>query len=67
MPKDRDGKVSKVYLRVALDGIAPAAGLPPYGALEQVRLVTTFSFYFIAELVTNSIIIGSLKVKSIFL
>ncbi|KAM5549939.1 hypothetical protein ABKV19_001058 [Rosa sericea] len=34
-PKDRTGKISKEYLRVALDVVAPSAGLPPLGAVEQ--------------------------------
>lgn len=36
VPKDRNGKLSKEYLRVALDAVGPSAGLPPYGALEEV-------------------------------
>lgn len=36
VPKDRNGKLSKDYLRVSLDALAPSAGLPPIGALEQV-------------------------------
>lgn len=35
-PKDRTGKISKEYLRLALDAVAPSAGLPPLGAVEQV-------------------------------
>ncbi|KAL6219141.1 hypothetical protein ACLB2K_012347 [Fragaria x ananassa] len=35
VPKDRTGKLSKEYLRVALDVVAPSAGLPPLGAVEQ--------------------------------
>lgn len=34
--KDRSGKLSKEYLRVALDAVGPTAGLPPLGAVEQV-------------------------------
>ncbi|XP_058098818.1 uncharacterized protein LOC131243461 [Magnolia sinica] len=37
--KDRNGKVSKEYLQVALDGMGPAAGLPPYGAVSQIDMV----------------------------
>lgn len=36
LPKDRNGKLSKEYLRVALDTVAPSAGLPPVGAIEEV-------------------------------
>ncbi|XP_077231391.1 calcium-binding EF-hand family protein [Tasmannia lanceolata] len=39
LPKDRHGKVSKEYLRVALDGVGPNAGLPPYGAINQMDQV----------------------------
>lgn len=35
VPKDRSGKLPKEYLRVALDNMAPAAGLPPLGAVDQ--------------------------------
>lgn len=37
LPKDRNGKLSKDYLRVALDVVSPSAGLPPVGAIEEVR------------------------------
>ena len=36
LPKDRSGKMSKEYLRVALDVVSPSAGLPPVGAIEEV-------------------------------
>ena len=36
LPKKNNHKASKEYLRVALDGIASSAGLPPYGAITQV-------------------------------
>lgn len=36
VPKDRNGKISKEYLRVALDTVAPSAGLPPIGAVDEV-------------------------------
>ena len=39
VPKDRNGKLSKEYLRMALDAVGPSAGLPPYGALEEVLLM----------------------------
>ncbi|KAJ8764988.1 hypothetical protein K2173_010458 [Erythroxylum novogranatense] len=35
VPKDRNEKVSKEYLRVALDAVAPCAGLPPIGAIGE--------------------------------
>ncbi|KAG5624789.1 hypothetical protein H5410_010007 [Solanum commersonii] len=35
IPRDRHGKMSKEYLRVALDVLAPSAGLPPIGAVDQ--------------------------------
>ncbi|MCL7022360.1 hypothetical protein MKW94_006984 [Papaver nudicaule] len=35
LPRDRSGKLSKEYLRVALDSMAPSASLPPYGAVNQ--------------------------------
>ncbi|GAB4838466.1 hypothetical protein Ancab_028010 [Ancistrocladus abbreviatus] len=44
VPRDRNGKMSKEYLRVALDSMAPSAGLPPYGALDEVDKVTNEVF-----------------------
>ncbi|CAH9057234.1 unnamed protein product [Cuscuta europaea] len=35
VPKDRHGKMSKKYLCVTLDLLAPAAGLPPIGAVDE--------------------------------
>ncbi|KAK9108729.1 hypothetical protein Sjap_016789 [Stephania japonica] len=35
VPRDKNGKLFKEYLRVALDLVAPAAGLPPIGAVDQ--------------------------------
>ncbi|GAV60296.1 EF_hand_4 domain-containing protein [Cephalotus follicularis] len=40
VPKDRNGKMSKQYLRVALDAIGPSAELPPFGAVDQVNTFT---------------------------
>lgn len=37
VPRDRHGKISKECLGVALDNLAASAGLPPLGAVEQVR------------------------------
>ncbi|KAL2254816.1 uncharacterized protein LOC105169721 [Sesamum indicum] len=34
-PRDRNGKISKEYLGVALDSLAASAGLPPLGAVDQ--------------------------------
>ncbi|XP_010268448.1 PREDICTED: uncharacterized protein LOC104605397 [Nelumbo nucifera] len=39
VPKDRDHMISKKHLRIALDGLAPAAGLPPYGVVDQMNKV----------------------------
>ncbi|MQM21820.1 hypothetical protein Taro_054866 [Colocasia esculenta] len=44
LPKDHNQKVPKEYLRVALDGVAPSAGLPPYGAVNQVDAVVSEVF-----------------------
>ncbi|TYH94447.1 hypothetical protein ES332_A12G042300v1 [Gossypium tomentosum] len=38
VPKDRNGKISKEYLRVVLDVVAPSVGLPQIGAVEQVLM-----------------------------
>ncbi|KAG9144243.1 hypothetical protein Leryth_023044 [Lithospermum erythrorhizon] len=39
-PKDRQGKISKEYLRVALDIIAPSTGLPLVGTVEKMDEIT---------------------------
>ncbi|XP_061343704.1 uncharacterized protein LOC133289725 isoform X1 [Gastrolobium bilobum] len=39
LPRDRNGKMSKEYLRVALDVVAPSAGLPPVGAIQEMDKV----------------------------
>lgn len=44
MPKDSRGKVSKEHLRIALDGLAPVAGLPPFGAVNRVDKVVNDVF-----------------------
>nr|GLL23613.1 uncharacterized protein LOC109161438 [Ipomoea trifida] len=40
VPRDRHGKISKEYLRVALDVLAPSAGLPPIGAVDEMDKIT---------------------------
>ncbi|XP_010268705.1 PREDICTED: uncharacterized protein LOC104605581 [Nelumbo nucifera] len=42
--KDRDHRISKEYLRVVLDVLAPVAGLPPYGSVDQVDRVVNEVF-----------------------
>ncbi|RZC79780.1 hypothetical protein C5167_042354 [Papaver somniferum] len=37
LPRNRSGELSKEYLRVAPDSLAPSASLPPYGAVNQVN------------------------------
>ncbi|XP_078442748.1 calcium-binding EF-hand family protein [Wolffia australiana] len=44
LPKKANHKVSKEYLRVALDGISSSAGLPPYGAIADVDAVINETF-----------------------
>lgn len=44
VPKDKQGKMPKEYLRVALDVIAPSAGLPPFGALDEMDKVVAEAF-----------------------
>ncbi|KAL5706533.1 hypothetical protein ACHQM5_024688 [Ranunculus cassubicifolius] len=44
LPKDRHRKLSKEYLRVALDTIASIASLPPYGAVDQMDKVVNEVF-----------------------
>ncbi|XP_043709125.1 uncharacterized protein LOC122658271 [Telopea speciosissima] len=44
LPKDRHNKVSKEYLRIALDLLAPTAGLPPLGAVDQMDKVISEAF-----------------------
>lgn len=44
IPKDKTGKIPKEYLQVVLDAIAPTAGLPPLGAVEQMDKVFADAF-----------------------
>uniref|UniRef100_A0A6N2MDT4 EF-hand domain-containing protein n=1 Tax=Salix viminalis TaxID=40686 RepID=A0A6N2MDT4_SALVM len=39
VPKDRSGKISKEYLRAALDTVSPSAVLPPIGAIHEMDKV----------------------------
>ncbi|XP_068646112.1 uncharacterized protein [Aristolochia californica] len=39
LPKDRSGKATKEFIRLALDAVGPAANLPPYGAVDQMDKV----------------------------
>lgn len=39
LPKDKQGKIQKEYLRVALDVLAPSAGLPPFRAVDEMDKV----------------------------
>ncbi|KAH9308931.1 hypothetical protein KI387_036842 [Taxus chinensis] len=41
LPKEEHGKLSREYVRVALDMLAPPAGLPPWGALQQMDEVVS--------------------------
>ncbi|KAK9113233.1 hypothetical protein Scep_020752 [Stephania cephalantha] len=47
VPRDKNGKMSKEYLRVALDLVAPAAGLPPIGAVDQMDKIVNEVFRMI--------------------
>eukprot|EP01018_Ginkgo_biloba_P039391 Gb_01411 [translate_table: standard] len=44
LPKDQHGALPREYLRVGLDIIAPAAGLPPFGAVEKMDRVVSEIF-----------------------
>ncbi|XP_021846743.2 uncharacterized protein [Spinacia oleracea] len=39
LPRDKNGRMSKECLRLALDSLAPSAGLPPYGAVAEMDKV----------------------------
>lgn len=58
VPKDRNGKISKKYLRVVLDLVAPSAGLPPFGAVDQVLLRTLNQITF-SRFLSNWQLIGN--------
>lgn len=55
IPKDRNGKLSKDFLRVVLDALAPSAGLPPIGAVDQVPYIIIHPSNPIALSITCSI------------
>ncbi|XP_021753151.1 uncharacterized protein LOC110718598 isoform X1 [Chenopodium quinoa] len=40
IPRDKNGRLSKEYLHLALDSLAPSADLPPYGAIAEMDKVT---------------------------
>ncbi|KAK7283540.1 hypothetical protein RIF29_13113 [Crotalaria pallida] len=44
LPRDRNGKISKDYLRVALDVVSPSAGLLPVGAIQEMDKVISEAF-----------------------
>lgn len=44
LPKDPRGTLPREYLRVGLDMIGPAAGLPPLGSVEQMDRVVAEIF-----------------------
>ncbi|XP_071935343.1 uncharacterized protein [Coffea arabica] len=44
IPRDRSGKLSKQYLRVALDILAPSSGLPPVGGVEKIDNIINEAF-----------------------
>ncbi|KAE8724694.1 putative aquaporin PIP2-6-like [Hibiscus syriacus] len=44
VPRDSHGKISTACLRVVLDEVAPSAGLPPIGAVEQIDQVVADVF-----------------------
>lgn len=61
VPKDRTGKLPKEYLRVALDVVAPSAGLPPVGSVEEVCCYLQFPNsveIFLNKLLQRSINVG---------
>ncbi|KAF3794920.1 hypothetical protein EJ110_NYTH04603 [Nymphaea thermarum] len=44
LPKDQEGQLSREYLRVALDVLAPAVSLPAYGTVDQMDAATAQVF-----------------------
>lgn len=50
MPKTSNGQAPKSYLRVGLDTLAPYAGLPPVGAVSEVKELSLFLFLSVSEI-----------------
>ena len=46
IPRDRSGKLSKQYLRVALDILAPSSGLPPVGGVDEVISLSRLGHFY---------------------
>ncbi|XP_027157128.1 uncharacterized protein LOC113758504 [Coffea eugenioides] len=44
IPRDRSAKLSKQYLRVALDVLVPSSGLGPLGAVDQIDKIINEAF-----------------------
>lgn len=64
VPKDRNGKISKEYLRVALDIVAPSAGLPPFGALDEVLFYPDHNLKNISYLPNEKYIVSSTLINN---
>ncbi|XP_023529733.1 uncharacterized protein LOC111792466 isoform X2 [Cucurbita pepo subsp. pepo] len=48
VPKDKTGKLPKEHLQLALDLVAPLAGLPPLGALDEMDKLVVDAFKMVA-------------------
>ncbi|KAJ1411650.1 EF-Hand 1, calcium-binding site [Sesbania bispinosa] len=48
LPKDKNGKISKECLQVALEVVSPSAGLPPVGAIEEMDKVISEAFKMVS-------------------